>query len=567
MIQRLFRFLPLFILPSLAALFFVLLTLFISSTHAEGLRSVTGEEEFAPQLRGLGHLLSGWLRPYPETRPLVPVRHTGLYPFGINTFLQNESESDKVERSLDMIAEGGFGWIRQEFTWEDIEIHRDNWFVDLRNNEIRDAWSKYDRIVELAEARDLHIIVRLSNPPFWSREAGDERGAKAPPDALSDYGDYVEAIVSRYRGRIRHFQVWNEPNCCAEWGKQSISPEQYAELLKIASTRAKAANPDALLLTAPLAPTIELLEVAGQSGAPPALNDFLFLQRMYDAGAKPYFDVLAVQDYGLWSGPTDRRMRPRVINYSRPEYMRDIMIRNDDANKAIWASEIGWNSTPEESGIYPSFGRTPEELRGPYLIEALERQQKEWPWMGVTTIWFFKQASDEEVEQAQYYFKLVNPDFTPLPAWDSLTAHIRNLTPILYRGYHQEDHWVLQEGLSSKEAWPLTKNERAVLEQVALGAIDDQLNFTVEGHQLTLVVLPGQDGVLSIKIGEIEQVLSFEGTRVTNTAGEVMSTAANEVDMGKEVLRLPLGELPVEPIEVQLTVKEGQIALDAVIVE
>ncbi len=567
MTKRLFKFLPLFILPSLMVFFFVLFASFISFTHAEGLRSVTGEEQFAPQLRGLGHLLSGWLRPYPKIDTLVPVRHAGLYPFGINTFLQNESESDKVERSLDMIADGGFGWIRQEFTWEDLEIHRDNWFVDLRNNEIRNAWSKYDHIVDLAEARDLDIIVRLSNPPSWSRERGNERGAKAPPDVLSDYGDYVEAIASRYRGRIRYFQIWNEPNCCAEWGKQSISPEQYTELLKIASTRAKAANPDALLLTAPLAPTIELLEVAGQSGAPPALNDFLFLQRMYDAGAKPYFDILAVQDYGLWSGPTDRRMRPRVINYSRPEYMRDIMVRNGDANKAIWASEIGWNSTPEESGIYPNFGRTPEELRGPYLVEAMIRQQKEWPWMGVTTIWFFKQASDEEEEQAQYYFKLVNPDFTPLPAWNALTEYIRGMSPTLYKGYHQEDHWVLRDRISNKEAWPLTRNEEAVFEQIALGKTNDRLSFKVEGNQLTLVLLPSQDSTFSIKIGEVEQEFVLNGNRITGATGDVISTAPTEVDMGKEVLRLPLGELPIGPIEVELMVKEGLVALDAVIVE
>ena len=28
-------------------------------------------------------------------------------------------------------------------------------------------------------------------------------------------------------------------------------------------------------------------------------------------------------------------MRPRVINYSRPEYIRDIMIRNGDADKPM----------------------------------------------------------------------------------------------------------------------------------------------------------------------------------------------------------------------------------------
>ncbi len=73
--------------------------------------------------------------------------------------------------------------------------------MDLRNNEIRNAWSKYDRIVALAGARDIQIVARLSNPPTWSRAAGDALGEKAPPDFLDAYGDYVEAVVSRYRGQ------------------------------------------------------------------------------------------------------------------------------------------------------------------------------------------------------------------------------------------------------------------------------------------------------------------------------------------------------------------------------
>ncbi|MGH2544598.1 MAG: hypothetical protein ACRDIB_17535, partial [Ardenticatenaceae bacterium] len=301
---------------ALVALALLLVASSLATLPSGGLHALTGEEEVAAQVRGLGHLLSGWLRPYPATEPLQPVRHAGLYPFGINTFLQTETEPAKVGRSLDMIAEGGFRWIRQEFPWEDLEIHRDNWFVDLRNNEIRSSWAKYDRIVALAEARELEIIARLSNPPTWSRAAGDERGSKAPPDSLDAYGDYVEAVVSRYRGRIRYYQIWNEPNCCEEWGGVPVSPEQYVALLKVGYTRAKAADPEAVILTAPLAQTIAL------DYYPEGLNDFLFLQRMYDAGAADYFDVLAINDYGLWSGPNDRRMRPRVINYSRAEYIR-----------------------------------------------------------------------------------------------------------------------------------------------------------------------------------------------------------------------------------------------------
>ncbi|MBA3532303.1 MAG: cellulase family glycosylhydrolase, partial [Ardenticatenales bacterium] len=546
----------------LLPLLLLLLILLFLPILAPPLRDLMGEEARAAQIRGLGHLLSGRLRPYPAADALRPVRHAGLYPFGINTFLQTESEPDKVERSLDMIAAGGFRWIRQEFTWEDLEIHHDNWFVDLRNNEIRNAWTKYDRIVELAEERNIELIVRLSNPPEWSRAAGDAQGSKAPPDSLEQYGDYVEAIVSRYRGRVRYYQLWNEPNCCEEWGQRPVSPEQYVELLKVAYTRAKAADPDVVILTAPLAPTIEL------DYYPSGFNDFLFLQRMYDAGARDYFDILAVQDYGLFSGPRDRRMRPRVINYSRPLYLRDIMIRNGDAEKAIWASEIGWNSTPPGSGIIPSFGVTTEEMRGPYLVEALERHQREWPWMGVTTVWFFKQANEEEKNQAQYYFKLVNPDFTPQPAWESLTSYITTLQPTLYRGYHQEDHWVLREGLSNEEAWQVTPHESAVLSQFAIGQVGETLRFGVEGQRLTLVLQPGRVGTLLVRVGGASHRFQLNGENALDTSGKPLDTRDHlNTGVTQTVFHLSLGPLPPGRTEIELVVEQGEVALDGVIVE
>lgn len=542
----------------------ILISLLAACTPLKG---ITGEEELAPQLRGAGHWLWGRLRPYPDLAPLEPVRHAGLYPFGINTFLQSESEPDKVEQSLDMIAEAGFGWIRQEFAWEDLEIDREGWFVDLRNNDIRDAWAKYDRIVALAEARNIQIIARLSTPPTWSRAEGDTIGTKAPPSYLAEYGDYVEAVVRRYQGRIRYFQIWNEPNCCEEWGISTVSPEEYVELLKIAATRARAVDPNVVILTAPLAPNIVLQPTSPAPGIPPAFNDFLFLQRMYDAGAKEYFDILAVQDYGLWSGPEDHRMRPRVINYARPEYIRDLMLKNGDGNKAIWASEIGWNSTPE--GIYPDYGYTPEELRGEYLATAFERQQREWHWMGVTTVWFFKRPDESEANQSQYYFQLVRPDFTPLPAWEELKAYITTLEPTLYRGYHQEEHWVLRRAIANESAWHLTPNDAAVFEQAALGQSGDMLQFAVEGKTLTLVVAQPQSGTLRVTIGEREERFTIPDLTISTNEPQTGPGTIPDLstDAGKSVWHLPLGELPAGRTLVTLTVDEGTIALDGIIVE
>ncbi|MBC8445920.1 MAG: hypothetical protein H8D74_01840, partial [Chloroflexi bacterium] len=142
----------------------------------------TGEEDWPRQVRGMAQLAANLLHPQPRTAPDVPMAHAGLNPFGINVFLEQEVEEWKREKSLQMVADAGFHWIRQGFTWEDIEIHGQGDFVDRRNDPAGiDAWAKYDHIVSLADQYDLEIIARLSNPPAWTRALTNTIGTHAPP--------------------------------------------------------------------------------------------------------------------------------------------------------------------------------------------------------------------------------------------------------------------------------------------------------------------------------------------------------------------------------------------------
>ena len=376
---------------------------------------VTGEEGLMPQVKGVGQYASNLVRPQPRLVGDVQVTQAGVNPLGINTFLQQEVEIAKRERALQMIHDAGFRWIRQEFPWEDIEIHGKGDFEDRRWEPHRSAWDKYDNIVDLAARYEIKVIARLSTPPDWTRAENDEFSDLTPPDHYEDYGDFVHAVVSRYRGRVRYYQIWNEPNLVREWGR--VSARDYVALLKIAYTRAKEADPDCVILAGALSATIELDDQEWGKG----INDFVYLQQMYDAGATPYFDIMSMQGYGLWSGPTDRRMRPRVINFSRPRYVREIMVANGDAHKPVWISELDWSPVPVD--IPPVYGRVTEEARARYVVEAYERMDREWPWMGVACFWFFKHADDSERGQPQYYFRMVEPDFTPLPVYESIKAY------------------------------------------------------------------------------------------------------------------------------------------------
>ncbi|CCF82755.1 conserved exported hypothetical protein [Nitrolancea hollandica Lb] len=349
---------------------------------------------------------------------LKPIPHTDVNPLGVNTFLNEEADPAKVVRTMDMIAAGGFTFVRQMFAWYEIEPERDSYFDPVHN---KSGWEKYDRIVDLATERNLDLIARLDKPPSWAREGQPnlDRFMAGPPNDDADYAEFVAAVVNRYRGRIHYIQIWNEPNLEGEWGGQAIDPERFTRLLKAAYTAAKQVDPNIVVLMPGLAPT-------DQTG-PTNLSDLLFLQRMYNAGAKDYFDVASAMIYGYGYSPYDRRVGFVRNNFSRVIQTREIMVRNGDAEKPVWASEYGWVTLPPDWTGEPSpWGKpvTPQQ-QAEYLYQGYVRAQREWPWMGVMCVWNFQwiQPPDapDQIKNPTRGFSIVNYDYSPQPAYTLLS--------------------------------------------------------------------------------------------------------------------------------------------------
>jgi hypothetical protein len=520
----------------------LLASLVLSSCRAQPsdlLFEYTGEEGLVRQVVALGQLAGSLTRPQPDTQPDLPVDHAGMNPFGINVFLDLEVEDWKRELSVQMIADAGFHWMRQEFRWEDIEIHGKGDYEDRRQAPARSAWDKYDSIVDLAEQYGLELVVRLSNPPAWTRALTDTIGSTAPPDNLADWGDFVETVVSRYQGRVRYYQLWNEPNIYPEWGERPVDPEEYTQLLCEGYARAKEADPDAVIISGALAQTVELNPGPGPGTG---VNDLVFLQRMYDSGAGACFDVMSVNDYLLQSGPSDRRMRPLAVNFSRPVLTRDLMVANGDGHKPVWISEMSANAVPADPSITGRgvYGEWTLEEQARYTVQAYDYASSEWPWLGLTNYWFFKRADESEKGQAWYYFRMVEPDFTPLPIYGAIQYYIAGYRPTLHRGYHQEDHWAIDyEG-----AWHEVEDEAAVLgayrRATELGA---SLSLRFAGGTISLVPGP-RAGVIEVSADREEpRLISLEGSPVR--LAKASST---------------------EPVEVRIVVVSGDVSVDGFIV-
>ena len=420
----------------------------------------TGEESIAGQIRGMVEVSGNLIRPQPRLEPLVPIQHTDVSPFGINTFLQNEAEVEKRDEQLRLIREAGFDWIRQEFPWEDIEVDGRGEFTDSRNDydgdgtpDTIDAWGKYDNIVDLADQYDIMIMARLSNPPNWAQEG--DLGDFAPPADYQDFVNYAVAVAERYQGRIRYYQVWNEPNIFPEWGAQPPSPVAYTKLLCRTYDALKAVDPEIVVVSGAIAPTQSLTGYDYQ--------DLVYLQNMYEAGAKECFDVLSAQGYGLNSGPTDKRLRFNYFSFARHILYRDLMVAYSDENKAIWLSEVSWNHgldatrPPEEITGYAQYGLTTQEQAARYTPIGYQRSREAWSWIGKMSFWYFTVHSNQLDYEARYYFRMVEPDysaekptFTPLPIYyamqDYITEAKRNAK--LYRGVHQAQSWEVGHNLS-----------------------------------------------------------------------------------------------------------------------
>lgn len=343
----------------------------------------------------------------PDQRAPRTIPHTDVNPWGTNVFLHKEVEQWKKERTIKMVKDAGIGWVKQQFPWEELEQPRKGQFYDTKYNQ--GTWDKFDGIVKLAEDSGLKLIIRVDRPPAWARS--DKSNPERPPDNFDDYGDFVAAVASRYKGRVSHYQVWNEPNLGEEWtGKPD--PQGYVQLLRTAYQRLKQVSPDMVVLSAPLA-------INNETG-PIHLNELDFLDQMYAAGAKQFFDVLSANAYGMDKPPGDTPSRT-TLNFRRVELLRQVMEKNGDANKAVWFNEYAWNASPKEMPKEELFWqRVTDQQQAEWTVEGVQKAQRDWPWAGVFCTWYFRQVGDIPPAKSEYYFRLVDPDFTPRPVYNAV---------------------------------------------------------------------------------------------------------------------------------------------------
>ena len=416
--------------------------------------------------------------------PMRKISHTDLNPFGANLFLHREVEPWKIEKTLDMVAEAGIAWVKVHVPWEEIEPTRKGVYLDPTTQ--ADTWAKYDRILTACEERGLQVVARLDRPPDWARE--DSSYKERPPDNLEDYGDFCSAFCERFQGRIYAIQVWNEPNIFPEWGNRAVDPEGYVALLRVAYARIKEADPNVLVLSAPLA--ITLGQPHPEPGQWISMSDLDFLEGMYRAGAADFFDILGANAFGMDRPPEDPPSED-VLNFSRLLLQREIMERYGDGDKAVWVNEFGWNAAP---ATMPSeklvWRRVDEAQQAEYSVRAIDMARDEWPWCGVIMVWYFRQVGNITPDQADYYFRMVDPDFTPRPLYWAIQEAATSQPPP-GPGVYQETH----ASVERRGDWATVVDRQALGDSLLVSEqAGDSLTLRFMGTGVDLYIRRATDG-------------------------------------------------------------------------
>ena len=190
-------------------------------------------------------------------------------------------------------------------------------------------WQPLDTWVAAAGQNGIpDILLTLGQTPAWaSSNPGDVNyvgaGAPAPPTNIQDWDDYITAVAQRYKGRIRYYEIWNEPNDTTYF---TGTVAQLAQLTQHAFQIIKAVDPQNTVTS-------------------PAAYSAGYLDNLLAAGIGQYVDVIG---YHVYTTPPEAT-GAEIAN------VRLVMNKYGVGSKPLWDTEGASGDTttpPNEAAAY-----------------------------------------------------------------------------------------------------------------------------------------------------------------------------------------------------------------------
>jgi len=345
--------------------------------------------------------------------PLPPVEDTDGRAGACYSFYYDPPEGPN-RPFISMAYDAGSRWDRFDFIWPNIEPTNGDW-----------NFGAYDAVVNDLDAAGMNMVGILLWTPDWAATSGlgglsmprfDQRSpdwyapahgdplaplvpsaASSPPQGLylswndpnNHWGDYVYTVVSRYKDRVKHWEMWNEPEWSYFWTGTSTD---YAQLLKVGYQATKAACPDCTVLFGGLHYWLNtdyykwVLNILNDDPAAPQNNYF--------------FDVMSVHLYSRSSN-----------TYDEVNNIRNGMSAYDVGDHPIWLTETGvpvWGDDLVDPKPKYDYAATQDEAAA-YVIQSYANS-----WASDVERYFFFRTHDADMWE---YFGLIRNDHSLRPAY------------------------------------------------------------------------------------------------------------------------------------------------------
>ncbi|CAN5117116.1 hypothetical protein BH09ACT12_BH09ACT12_19470 [soil metagenome] len=285
---------------------------------------------------------------------------------------------DDLERQLDAVSLTDARWLRVPFNWARIEPTEGTY-----------DWSEVDRVVDRARAHGLKILANLAYAPEWAR--GPSTTASAPPSSPRLYGAFAAAAAEHFAGRVKHWEIWNEPNFAKYFGGESThatAPEIYTKLLKKAYRAIKAERKRSTVVAGALAPGAD--DDEGYSMP-------TFVRRMYEAGARRFFDAISLHPYTTTTSASWTRV------YGDVAQVRTLMVQHRNSRRKIWYTELGHTTPIDGLSQVTQAAWVTKEL-------ALAAEQ---PYIGPAFLYAIRDSGPDASQYSQNFGTLLTYDFQP----------------------------------------------------------------------------------------------------------------------------------------------------------
>lgn len=142
---------------------------------------------------------------------------------------------NEVERQFALLEKAGVKWCRVGIQWELIQPKPNQW-----------RWAPADHVVESARQHHVDIVWLVGNTAPWDSRNHDWNGV--PKDLHKPNGHFsifCHKLAERYKGRIKYWEIRNEPNLDYMWHGNE---KDYLAYLRMAHKSIKQVDPDSKIV-------------------------------------------------------------------------------------------------------------------------------------------------------------------------------------------------------------------------------------------------------------------------------------------------------------------------------